>query len=205
MHAVAGLAPYAVLRSLAHSSAMQTLFAYFGTDRLASEWEHLVYAMGMWRYAGADHGLPYHQNGTGMIRAWILIYPESAGDVAPALEFLTTRKPTEMLPLEATPTSVYPTIETSHAVIRELEAQQSSWAPLVRVGDVVLFTGEVLHRTRFPANFPSDRYAIQATFFAARQGISCYFTRNGVEFPTDDSVAAQARGDKTAEAFELIR
>ncbi|MBV8165967.1 MAG: hypothetical protein JO021_04180 [Alphaproteobacteria bacterium] len=206
LHEVAGLAPYALVRSLGQSTAMDTLRAYFGVDRLASAWEHLVTPFGLWHANGPAHGMPYHQVGLPAVRAWILIHPESAGDGAPGLEFLPRREEPAMLTIEPHPTSAsYGHIETEHAAVRAVAINQSTWTPIVRHGDVVLITGDCLVRTRFPEPCTADRFAILATFFTKPGGICCHFTPTGVEFPTDDSVEALARGTATDAQYDLIR
>src|SRR5258705_11166086 len=72
LHQEAGLAPYALVRSLAHSPAINTLMAYFETDKRATSWEHLLTMMVIGYRNGPQYALPYHQIGGtyAAVRAW---------------------------------------------------------------------------------------------------------------------------------------
>jgi hypothetical protein len=195
VHEAAGLEPYALIKTLSRSPALDVMRSYFGLRNLPSTWTHLVSGIAMRTSEGARDALPFHQDG-GMyggyfVRAWILIYPESAGDLAAGVQFLPERSAAKMHPIEkeAPVSPTYGFLETSHQHIRSVESEQRPWTPVVRVGDIVLFTGDCLHATYIPPTVASDRIAIQATFFAGDPDVDfCVFTPDGVQFPTDGIV-----------------
>ena len=191
VHDVAGLDRYALVTALAQSPIIETLRTYYGITDLPCIWNLLVSAFGM-EAAHPERAVPFHQDGGAggqpYVRAWTLIHPESVADIAPGLALLPTRG-RGVLSIDPNPVSLdfYRGLETSHDTVREIEATQPAWTPIVRLGDAVLFTGDCLHASYFPPGATVDRLALQITFCAVPPAERhCIFRPDGVQFPTDD-------------------
>lgn len=192
----AGLDRDAVVRSIARSPAMEIMRSYFGTEQIISLWDLTIYAARRGPCAPGT-SLPFHQDGTQFgslgVRGWILLHPEVAGDQAAGIQFLP-RALDDRQYLPISPDAAF-SVDTDPGALAPVLAKHRPWVPIVRLGDVVLFSGDVLHATYAAEGTTQDRWALQATFHAGTPENLGHFTtnyslidRHGTLFPTHDTI-----------------
>ena len=89
-----------------------------------------------------------------MVTCWIALNP--CGVDAPGLEFVRRRIDQLLEPTELTDSSV-----------RTRFAPSEFWRPRLEPGDVLLFHGDVLHRTHVHSSMLNDRTSVELRFFSA--------------------------------------
>jgi hypothetical protein len=164
LHRAADLEKYAFVKALAQSPALAVLRVFFGTDIVVSTWAHLVLPIYMPSGHLRENALPFHQDGgrhdTFAVRAWVLLYPESAEDISAGVQILPTRGSSDILPFETErpTTETFEGLESAHDAVASVEVREAPWTPIVRLGDVLMFSGDCLHRTYIPPHL-STLYA----------------------------------------------
>lgn len=165
-----GLGPVAVARHLWRGPLQGVIDAAFGrrVALLADQcWARCQYAPGRAPPGHAAHG--WHQDGAlhfdfgtpqrpqvplQMPTCWIAL--SACGGDAPGLELLRTPLPGLLPPAELTPSRV-----------DERHARDDFWRPLMQPGDLLLFSGDTLHRTHVAPAMTRHRTSLELRFVAA--------------------------------------
>lgn len=166
-----GLDPVAVALHLRRGPLQGVIDAVFGRHvaLLADQcWARCQYAPGQappghaahgWHQDGAlhfDFGTPQvHRVPLQMLTCWIALTP--CGDDAPGLELLRTPLPALLPPAELTPSRV-----------DERHARDDFWRPAMGPGDLLLFSGDSLHRTHVAPAMTRHRTSLELRFVAAQ-------------------------------------
>jgi hypothetical protein len=153
LEARAALPSFALLTAFCRSPAFDILCAYFRTPSLITIW-HKVNEFYETEPHPSEPPIPYHQDGglagETYVRSWTLITPESCGVEAPGIELIPGATD-EIAPHGDDPDSdVWGWLKTSKSTIDELLKEQTSWAPVLKRDDMLLFKGTCLHRTYIP-------------------------------------------------------
>ncbi len=165
-----GLDPVAVATPLWRGVLQAPIDACFG-DRVAlladQCWARCQYAPGRAPPGHAAHG--WHQDGAlhfdfgtphagraplKMLTCWIALTP--CGDHAPGLELLRQPVPHLLPPPELDPSRV-----------DDRYAPADFWRPVMGAGDLLLFSGDTLHRTHVRPMMGNDRISLELRFVAA--------------------------------------
>ena len=126
---------------------------YFGTKEIILQGQN-IHRPRLQRQQDNENFLPFHQDGgflgVMLLRAWVLITPETCGETAPSVAFLPGAHDTIQL-IELHPISeMHSGLEMSHSVRDELLRTTPVWAPIISRGDILIFYGYTPHRTFFP-------------------------------------------------------
>ena len=164
------LEPVTLAASLSQGPLRTALEAALGARvaLLADQcWARCQYAPGRAPPGHAAHG--WHQDGAlhfdfqasqaagaplRMLTAWIAL--RACGDDAPGLELLCRPMPALLPPRELDPRHV----QRGHAA-------GDFWRPVLNAGELLLFGGDVLHRTHVAPSMRNDRVSLELRFVAA--------------------------------------
>ncbi len=166
----AGLDPVAVALPLWRGPLQGAIDAFFRrrVALLADQcWARCQYAPGRappghaahgWHQDGAlhfDFGTPWtHCVPLKMLTCWIALTP--CGDDAPGLELLRTPLP-----------GLLPAPELDPSRVCERHAPADFWRPVMGPGDLLLFSGDTLHRTHVAPSMTRHRVSLELRFVAA--------------------------------------
>jgi len=149
--------------------------------------------------------LPFHQDGHTYpdtlphLKAWTLIEPDHTG-AAPGLELLLGKDVSLMERAENPSVSHYGFLESSQERLEESKAALEKVIPEVRRGDVLLFDGNMIHRTHVTREMSAQRIASEVVMTGNTPEAREYYQsfsmpvfsldENGITGPVDISWAS---------------
>jgi hypothetical protein len=166
------------------------------------------------RHSDDDMVIPFHQDafaypGVPLINCWVLLHPEACGERAPGLDFLPIAFD-RLQPMESRPASKqYAFLETDHALLDTLQKRHRPFTPLIRRGDVMMFTAEAMHRTSRRPGAVDARVSAEVRLMGATPEALAYMaTRRELHATVRDSSICwpsrwRSNADGSAESLEV--
>lgn len=178
-----------LLRAALTPRVIDIAAAYFGTrDMLLPLNNQLIRQFRSADDSRKDLLVPFHQDGAAfpagvpMLNCWTPLYPQEVGTTAPGLD-LSPVAVNHILSIEEKPTSKhYRQLETRHSYVERYAG--TAITPSLRLGDMLMFTGNCLHRTSVAKGMSSPRVSAEVRLITANRAAQRFIKTSGADFAT---------------------